>query len=112
MNGAQNHRFDRREFIERAAAGTAAATLVGGTPRPAEAHDAAKPIRIGVIGVGPRGQWHLRNLLANYAEVTIPAICDIREDRLNAAIEMVKKARGTQPVGYAQGEHDYRNLCA
>jgi len=43
--------------------------------------------------------------------VTIPALCDIQEDRLAAGIEIVKKMRGITPVGYSKGEYDYRNLC-
>lgn len=112
MKDAENHRLDRREFLERTAAGTAGAALLGAAVSQAKGDDAAKPIRVGLIGVGPRGQWHLRNLLANHADVTIPAICDIRADRLGAAIETVKQLRGAAPVGYSAGEYDYRNLCA
>ncbi len=105
--------IDRRQFLRQGAAGMgAAAILDSAVAQSRAAEQGRKPVRIGVIGVGPRGQWHVTNLLANHPDVTIPAICDIKEDRLAAAIAMVKKRRGTAPAGYPKGVYDYRNLCA
>jgi len=112
MGNATGRQVDRREFLQGGAAGLGAAAVLGAAPARAPAQaPPAKPIRVGVIGVGPRGRWHITNLLKNHPDVTIPAICDIQEDRLKMAVEMVKKARGSTPVGYAKGEYDYRNLC-
>jgi hypothetical protein len=109
MEQTKNNLVNRRSFLEHglASAGAAslAASLTAGQDKP------SRTIRIGVVGVGPRGQWHVRNLLTNHPEVTVTAICDIQEDRLRKAIEIVKEMRGTEPAGYSKGEHDYRDLC-
>ena len=106
--GQQGSNLDRRRFLQQGLAGAGAASLASfasGQNTP------SKQIRIGVIGVGPRGQWHVRNLLTNHPDVTITAICDIREDHLGKAVEIVKELRGDTPAGYSKGEYDYRNLC-
>ncbi len=69
-----------------------------------------KPVRIGVVGVGGRGRWHITNMLSYQENVVIPAICDYRTDRLAMAIDMVKKAKGYTPDGYPDGKYDYRNM--
>ena len=111
MSDHAGRRTNRRQFLRENAVGGVAAAMLGAAASGAQPQPPAKQIRVGVIGVGPRGQWHITNLLANHPDVTIPAICDIQEDRLKMAIETVKKARGTAPVGYCKGEYDYRNLC-
>jgi hypothetical protein len=109
MSEKQQNNIDRRSFLQHGLAGAGAAglaaSLMPGQDKP------SKPIRIGVIGVGPRGQWHVKNLLTNHPDVTVAAICDIQEDHLRKAIDMVKEMRGAEPAGYSKGEFDYRNLC-
>jgi hypothetical protein len=104
--------MDRREFLQQGAAAVGAAAVLGAAAASSSGQEKpGKPIRIGVIGVGGRGRWHITNLLTNHPDVTIPAIGDIKEDRLKMAIEMVRKMRGSTPAGYSKGEYDYRNLC-
>lgn len=112
MHDHASNRVGRRTFLGQGITATGVLASVGAAPSAAPAREKpANPVRIGVIGVGPRGRWHLTNLLANHPDVAIPAIGDIQEDRLKVAVDMVKKARGTVPVGYSKGEYDYRNLC-
>jgi hypothetical protein len=55
-------------------------------------------VRVGVIGLH-RGLAHVRAALGiEFAEVV--AVCDIREDRTNAAAERCEKARGRRPATY------------
>lgn len=66
-----------------------------------------KQIRLGVIGVGNRGHGLIPTILA-HSDVEIVAICDLYADRVEAAIETVKKISGKAPKGYA----NYRELIA
>jgi predicted dehydrogenase len=95
----------RRDFLHLGAAAGIAAGLSSATAAP----EHAKPIRLGVIGVGSRGTHHVRLALA--AGIDIPAICDIKEAHLNRAIDLVEKARpGVQVAGYSKGPTDYRRM--
>lgn len=109
MSDQANPNLSRRQFLQQGAATAGAAAALSAA---AAAAQDKKSIRIGVIGAGPRGRWHITNLLRNHPDVTITAICDIQPDRLKQASDMVQKARGTTPAGYAKGDFDYRNLCA
>jgi predicted dehydrogenase len=112
MSDKGHNNIDRRRFFQQGLAAVGAASVAGAVASLAPGQEeSSRSIRIGVIGVGPRGKWHITNLLTNYPDVTVTAICDIQEDRLKMAIEMVKKMRGTTPVGYSKGEYDYRNMC-
>ena len=109
MNDKPHNNIDRRSFLQQGFVGAGAASLAAS--RTSGQDKPSRPIRIGVIGVGPRGQWHVRNLLTNHPDATVTAICDIDEDHLKKAIEIVKEMRGTVPAGYSKNEYDYRNLC-
>ncbi len=97
--------FDRRRFLELGAA----AGIAAGLSSSAGAGENAKPIRLGVIGVGSRGTHHVRLALA--AGIEIPALCDIKEAHLARAIDVVQKARpGAEVDGYSNGPTDYRRM--
>ncbi len=67
------------------------------------------PVRIGVIGVGGRGTYLMQLLLQMGAEV--PAVCDIKPDRLARATKLVATAReGRTPAGYGSDPYDYRRM--
>ena len=72
--------------------------------------ESLKPVRVGVVGLGPRGVWLLQCLVSNYPGVTVPAVCDLDPSRLQAGIALVKKITGAAPVGYCKGEFEYRNM--
>ena len=99
----------RREFLRRGAAATVA--VGAGASGVSAEEESAKPVRIGVVGVGGRGRWHIKNMLSFQQGVVIPAICDYRKDRLATAIDTVKKLKGYAPDGYSKDEYDYRNMC-
>jgi hypothetical protein len=67
---------------------------------------AAKPVRIGIVGVGGRGFGLLRILL-EMEGVEVPAVCDIDGKRLTRALDAVEKSRGKRPEGYSRGEEDF-----
>ena len=70
----------------------------------------AKPIRIGLVGVGGSGTTHLRNLL-RMEGVMIPAVGDINEERVSRAQGLVETAGQPKPEGYSLSETDFKRLC-
>jgi predicted dehydrogenase len=55
----------------------------------------ARPVRVGLVGVGKRGSLHLRNLVT--MDVAIPAVCDVNTDNLAAAAAVIEKAGAPRP---------------
>lgn len=98
--------IDRRRFLQMAAA--TGASLAVGRYAFAAGEQAGK-VRIGFVGVGPRGTGLLKAILV-HPEVEIPYLCDIDAAHLNAAIAVVEKARGKKPEGFGKGPKDYENL--
>ena len=61
-------------------------------------------VRFGVVGLGDRGYGLLRDVLVKMDEVEIVAVCDVFDDRVQQALELVQKEKGTTPVGYSRHE--------
>lgn len=98
----------RRDFLKQSTAATAGLALssVGlGESRIL----AARPVRVGIVGVGGRGTGLLRVLLS-MEDVRIPAVCDINVPHLERAQQMVVKAGQEQPEGYARDEYAFKSL--
>lgn len=57
-------------------------------------------VRLGIIGFGGRGMGQTETLL-QMEDVQVTAVCDVYEDRVLRAQELVKKYRGTAPAGYS-----------
>lgn len=53
-------------------------------------------IRIGFIGTGSRGTSLLGEAL-RHEDVDVPALCDIKSDNLDRALEVVERSRGSRP---------------
>jgi hypothetical protein len=68
-------------------------------------------VRIGVIGLGHRGAFLLRSLVSYFPEVAVPALCELKADRLQAGVELVKKIKGATPAAYGRDQYDYRNMA-
>ena len=63
--------MNRRDFLQSASAAALASTTIARAAAPA-----VKPVRLGVIGAGSRGQEDLRQFL-RVPGVSVEAICDI-----------------------------------
>jgi len=105
---------NRREVLRSAAFG-AAALATGALARAA---DAPRPplsqgerLRMTIIGTGSRGTGLLKVIL-QHPDVEIPALCDIDEQHLKTAQDLVQKARGKRPEGYSRGPEDWRRMVA
>ncbi len=64
-----------------------------------------KLIKVGVIGLGPRGRGLIASMLI-CKDVQVVALCDRYEDRIEKARERVEKMGGNTPKGYT----DYLEL--
>lgn len=66
-------------------------------------------IRIGLIGVGLRGQNHLE-LLLKRSDVEVVAICDIDERMLKMADDLIKESKKSQPKVIAGDQDAWKKL--
>ncbi len=116
---------DRRNFLRNSLAAGSGLVLANafsplaptatGSPLPGSPTDIPmKPlerVRVGFVGVGGRGT-DLLQVLLNVEGAEIKAVCDLQEDRVKRAQQLVTRAGGAQPEGYSKGETDYQNLCS
>ncbi len=109
----------RRQFLKTNATGLGAAlggmSLAGCAAEPKSVPKAVSPlavdkVRLGVIGLGRRGNDLLGELLKMKDDIEIPAVCDIHHERAQAAQEKVVKAGLAKPEIYSGGEYVWRKL--
>jgi hypothetical protein len=109
-----NKKYDRRNFVKLSTGVTIDdADLSGnsfpkGTSLKKPASD--KPIRLGFIGIGGRGSYHL-NVALGIEGVEVPAICELKPVRLHQAKRWVEAAGLPTPRLYDRGPEDYKRLC-
>jgi hypothetical protein len=70
-----------------------------------------KPVRLGFVGVGPRGVYHLKNAIA-IPGVEPAALCDVNEARLQEAAAIARAVGRAAPRLYSKGPTDYDRMCA
>ena len=56
-----------------------------------------KKIRMGIVGLGSRGYSNLMWCLLKFGEIEYTAVCDVYEDRVQAAADLIYKERGNKP---------------
>ena len=88
----------------------AGAAFAAGASELSAKEESPKPVRIGVIGLGNRGRYLLKCLLSHHPGVIVPALCELKPDRLAAGIAMAKELKGAAPAGYCKGEYEYRTM--
>jgi len=102
--------INRREFLKTSAAsasGLAIANLaIGHQIIPGE----ERPLRIGFVGVGDRGSYHLDAALG-IENVVIPAICDIKNEPLYRAKRWIEAAGQEAPTLYGKSNTDFVRMC-
>lgn len=49
--------------------------------------------RVGVIGLGGRGMGHMHGILTEREDTVVTAVCDVYEDRMNAAADLCLKKK-------------------
>lgn len=104
-----NRKYDRRSLVK----------LRIGTPRdknqslpvtPASVRAGNKTLRLGFIGLGGRGSYHL-NAALGIEGIEIPAICELKPVRLHQAKRWIEGAGLPSPELYDRGPEDYLRLC-
>ncbi|HNL82168.1 MAG TPA: Gfo/Idh/MocA family oxidoreductase, partial [Chitinophagaceae bacterium] len=68
-----------------------------------------KKIRVGLIGVGLRGQNHL-DVLLRREDVLVTALADPQPKMLAMANELIAKSGKPKPLIFSNGNYDYKNL--
>ncbi len=108
-----NNNFDRRDFLKTSTAAIGSLTLSGlALPAEALANAASdKPVRLGFIGIGGRGSYHLDAALGMKG-VEVPAICEIKPERLYNAKRWIEESGRPSPALYDKGPTDFKRLCA
>ncbi|MBL7737534.1 MAG: Gfo/Idh/MocA family oxidoreductase [Chitinophagaceae bacterium] len=107
--------YNRRDFtkISATAALGGAAMLSGlGFPKGASAQGLQdnKPVRLGFIGIGGRGSYHLNSALG-IEGVEVPAICEVIPKRLQQAKKWIEESGRPTPRLYGKGVTDFKRLC-
>lgn len=97
----------RRTFVRNAAIVTAGYGLVPKGALSAKAFE--QKVRLGIIGVGLRGQNHLENALRR-TDVEVVAICDISDRMLQMAGDLLQKAGKAMPKVFTGDPYAYRQL--
>ena len=64
---------------------------------------------VGVIGLGARGGWWIRDILCTYPNVEVTALCDVYEDRLEKSKNDVLSKTGKAPALLTT---DYKELIS
>lgn len=98
--------IDRREFIRNISLAGLGLTIF---PNFGFSNTLKSKINIGFIGMGLRGEEHIKNALYR-SDVNIMAICDIDKNRLKLAQEMLKERNFPPALEFGEDEYDYRNL--
>ncbi len=96
--------LNRRRFLGCSAAASLAFSQ-GNLAEAAALDGEAKPVRLGVIGVGNRGTSLLRSLL-ELSGTPVVAVCDFDPKHRQRGQGIVEKARGSKPEAY----EDYRRV--
>jgi len=89
--------MDRRSFLQRAGAASAATAVAAATTcAQGPTTSAADKVSIAVMGVGGRGRV-LAGLFAALPDVDIPYICEVDQNMAGPAIELVRQAKNAAP---------------
>ena len=101
--------FSRRDFMKAGGTAALAAAAYQSSAKTARAQS-DRTVRIGVVGVGSRGTGLLKILL-DLENVEVPAICDIDQEHLLRAQNIVTDKGRERPDGYSRGPWDFKRLC-
>jgi predicted dehydrogenase len=103
-------KISRKDFFKATTAAAAALGVKAASGSVENVHAAGEnKIRLGLIGAGKRGRSLLGTLLYMQG-LEYPAVCDINQDNLSQAQDMLRKQGHPEPEAYSQGEEDYKRL--
>ncbi len=99
--------MQRRSFLKNTS--LAAATLAFTPTSKLFAGTTEEKVKIGIIGVGLRGQNHLE-LLLRRQDVELVAICDVSDRMLNAAKEIISKSGKKMPEIFTGNAYAWKQM--
>jgi predicted dehydrogenase len=108
-----NGNYGRRKFIKQstvAMGGLALSNISSPIHAIGQKSGPEKPLRLGFIGIGGRGSYHL-DVALGIEGVTVPAICEIKPERLYNAKRWIEEAGQPTPKLYDRGLTDFKRLC-
>lgn len=108
-----SNKYYRRDFLKLSAVAAGGLTIAGmGLPDEVLAQSSGndKPIRLGFVGIGDRGSYHLDAALG-IPGVEVPAICEINDFCLYRAKKWIEESGRPTPTLYGRGETDFQRMC-
>lgn len=100
-----NNNLNRRNFLKLGASATAG-IVFGGLNFINKTNAQNKSLRLGFVGVGGRGSYHLDCALGMEG-IDVPAICDIKTDNLYRAKKWIEDAGKPSPRLYGKSRTDF-----
>lgn len=100
--------YSRRNFIRDTTVAGAAVSAIQ-TPLKAFASEKSTTVRMGMIGVGLRGQSHLEEFLKRN-DVEIIAMADPDKNMMAMAQKLVAQYKRKPAIEFTNGNYDYKNL--
>ncbi len=97
--------MDRRQFITSTAGMAAVAAF------PAHVCAQSDKLKIGILGVGMRGQVHLEELMRR-DDVVIEAVCDIDPFMIDRALKAIETAKRPKPKVYTGSKMAWQEMYA
>jgi predicted dehydrogenase len=101
-----NENYNRRDFLKISSAAVGSVALSGLAPA---RDNNPKSLRIGFVGLGDRGSYHLDCALG-IEGVVVPAICDIKDSYLYRAKKWVEEAGQASPNLYGKSKTDFERM--
>lgn len=99
--------MNRKDFIKNTGLTVASFAVLPSTSLFAK--DADARVRIGIIGVGLRGQNHLE-LLLRRSDVDLAAICDVSDTMLSSAKQIINKSGKKMPQVYTGSDYAWKTM--
>ena len=109
-----DNKCDRRDFLKISATAVGGMALGGMSMvknSRAQTSQSNKTIRLGFVGVGDRGSYHLDCALG-IEGVEVPALCDINDTYLHRAKRWVEESGQPTPRLYGKTNTDFERMCA
>jgi len=101
--------MNRKDFVKNATLAAASLAILPSGSLFASNRNADAKVKIGILGVGLRGQNHL-DLILRREDVELVAICDVDDRMLTTAKEMISKSGKKMPQVFTGDKYAWKKL--